>query len=96
MKRALVFSAALATTALFPAIGSAGSDAANPAAITAFVKAAKGAKKVKTFTGTLESPFSIVSFLLSLLALPAAYFYLYRRDNVVHYFEAHGPRRTPK
>lgn len=54
MKRALLLTAILTAT-LFPAIGLA-SDDASPAALTAFVKAAKGAKKIRTFAGTLESP----------------------------------------
>ena len=50
---------------------------------------------VRLFTGTLESPFSIISFVVSMLAAPAAYLYLYRRNNVVRYFTARTKTPTP-
>lgn len=50
---------------------------------------------VRLCSGTLESPFSIISFGVSLLAGPAAYVYLYRRDNVVRYFTAREKPPTP-
>lgn len=55
MKHALLIVTIVSAT-LFPAVGSARDEAATPAALSAFVKAAKGAKKIRTFNGTLESP----------------------------------------
>ena len=45
-------------------------------------------------TGKLEYNWSILAFVGSLVALPLAALYLYRRDNVVAYFEARAQRKA--
>lgn len=45
---------------------------------------------VRLVMGTLVSDFSIISFVVALVALPLAYVYLFRRDNVKHYYASHG------
>ena len=47
---------------------------------------------VRLVTGSLEHNLLFVPFIVSLVALPMAYVYLYRRDNVKRYFDA---RLTP-
>ncbi|MBI2797146.1 MAG: hypothetical protein HYX65_10620 [Gemmatimonadetes bacterium] len=46
-------------------------------------------------TGTLEHPWNIAAFIVSLAAMPLAAVYLYRRDNVVSYYDARTPGREP-
>ncbi len=49
---------------------------------------------VRIVMGRLERDLMIIPFVLSLCALPAAYVYLYRRDNVKRYFDANRNSKT--
>ncbi len=48
---------------------------------------------VRLATGRLDHKFSYIPFMISVVALPAAYMYLYRRDKVKRYFD--GPPAAP-
>jgi hypothetical protein len=51
---------------------------------------------VRIAMGKFESDILIVPFVLSIIALPMAYVYLYRRDPVKRYFDGpHGPTPNP-
>ena len=45
--------------------------------------------------GTLEQSWNITTLIGSLIALPLAVLYLYRRDNVVAYYDARLEKETP-
>ena len=54
-----------------------------------------GEGATRMLTDTLEHNWNIAAFLVALVAMPLAFLYLYRRDNVVSYFESRRRHEPP-